>query len=88
MASRESLGLRWTLTSLESADAAVGTSSDCSLRLLRQANDIMIMTTKLTPNKIAAGNRYRAFSFDGTMKFEHHHCSQAQSPVAVPELDR
>jgi hypothetical protein len=36
------------------------------------------------PNKIAAGNRHRAFSFDGTMKFEHHHCSRAQSPVAVP----
>jgi len=40
------------------------------------------------PNKIAAGNRHRAFSFDGTMKFEHHPCSQAQSPVAVPELWR
>jgi hypothetical protein len=36
----------------------------------------------------AAGNRHRAFSFDGTMKFEHHPCSQAQSPVAVPELWR
>jgi len=25
------------------------------------------------PNKIAAGNRHRAFSFDQDMKFEHHH---------------
>jgi hypothetical protein len=25
---------------------------------------------------------------DGTMKFEHHPCSQRQSPVAVPELWR
>jgi len=39
-------------------------------------------------NKIAAGNRHRAFSFDRAMKFEYHHCSQAQSPVAVPELCR
>jgi hypothetical protein len=39
-------------------------------------------------NKIAAGNRHRAFSFDVAMKFEHHHCSQRQSPVAVPELWR
>jgi hypothetical protein len=30
----------------------------------------------------------RAFSFDGTVKFEYHHCRQAQSPVAVPELWR
>ena len=40
------------------------------------------------PNKIAAGNRHRAFSFDRTMRFGYHHCSQRQSPVAVPELDR
>jgi len=40
------------------------------------------------PNKIAAGNRHRAFSFDQTMKFEYHSCSQTQSPVAVPELWR
>jgi hypothetical protein len=33
----------------------------------------------------AAGNRHRFFSFDGTMKFEHHHHSQRQVPVAVPE---
>jgi len=42
----------------------------------------------IPPNKFAAGNRHRAFSFDGTMKFEYHHCSQRQSPVAVPELGR
>jgi len=42
----------------------------------------------LLANKIAAGNRHRAFSFDGAMKFGHHHCSQRQSPVAVPELWR
>jgi hypothetical protein len=40
------------------------------------------------PNKIAAGNRHRAFSFDRAMKFEYHHCSQRQAPVAVPELLR
>jgi len=40
------------------------------------------------PNKIAAGNRHRPFSFDGTMKFDHHYCSQRQAPVAVPELWR
>ena len=40
------------------------------------------------PNKGAAGNSHRPFSFDGAMKFEHHDCSRAQSPVAVPELDR
>jgi hypothetical protein len=40
------------------------------------------------PNKIAAGNRHRAFSYDRQMKFEHHHCSQRQAPVAVPELWR
>jgi len=39
-------------------------------------------------NKIAAGNRHRPFSFDGTMKFGHHHCSQRPAPVAVPELRR
>ena len=39
------------------------------------------------PNKGAAGNRHRAFSFDESMKFELHHCSQRQAPVAVPELD-
>jgi len=38
--------------------------------------------------KIAAGNRHRAFSFDRTMKFGYHHCSQRQIPVAVPELWR
>jgi hypothetical protein len=36
----------------------------------------------------AAGNRHRAFSFDRTMKFGHHHCSQRQPLVAVPELWR
>jgi hypothetical protein len=40
------------------------------------------------PNQIAAGNRHRAFSFDRAMKFGYHHCSRAQSPVAVPELWR
>jgi hypothetical protein len=43
---------------------------------------------KKQANKSAAGNSHRPFSFDGAMKFEHHHCSQAQSPVAVPELGR
>jgi hypothetical protein len=38
--------------------------------------------------KGAAGNSHRPFSFDGAMKFEHHICSQRQSPVAVPELGR
>jgi len=37
----------------------------------------------MSPNKIAAGNRHRAFSFDRTMKFEHHHCGQHQAPAAV-----
>ena len=46
----------------------------------------MITSSTVMANKIAAGNRHRAFSFDGTMNFGHHHCSQAQSPVAVPEL--
>ena len=46
------------------------------------------MAQKVDANKIAAGNRHRAFSFDETMKFEHHHCSQRQAPVAVPELRR
>jgi hypothetical protein len=40
------------------------------------------------PNKIAAGNSHRACQFDRFMKFDHHHCSQAQSPAAVPELGR
>jgi hypothetical protein len=40
------------------------------------------------PNKGAAGNSHRPFSFDEDMKFEYHHCSQAQSPVTVPELGR
>ena len=39
-------------------------------------------------NKIAAGSRHRPFSFDEAMKFGYQHCSQAQSPVAVPELGR
>jgi hypothetical protein len=38
--------------------------------------------------QVAAGNRHRAFSFDETMKCEHHPCSQRQAPVAVPELRR
>jgi hypothetical protein len=42
----------------------------------------------LGAQQIAAGNCHRAFSFDGAMKFEHHHCSQRQAPVAVPELWR
>ena len=42
----------------------------------------------LWPNKIVSGNRHRAFSFDGAMKFKHRPCNQRQSPVAVPELDR
>jgi hypothetical protein len=42
----------------------------------------------MQPNNGAAGNSHRACQFDGFMKFEHHHCSQAQSPVAVPELGR
>jgi hypothetical protein len=44
--------------------------------------------TDFSHSLIAAGNRHRAFSFDEAMKFGHHHCSQAQSPVAVPELGR
>jgi hypothetical protein len=39
-------------------------------------------------NKSAAGNSHRPCQFDQFMKFGHHHCSQAQSPVAVPELGR
>jgi len=39
-------------------------------------------------NNGAAANSHRPFSFDRAMKFEHHHCSQHQSPVAVPELER
>jgi hypothetical protein len=39
-------------------------------------------------NKIAAGNRHRAFSFDEAIKLGHHHFSQHQAPVAVPELWR
>jgi hypothetical protein len=42
----------------------------------------------MMPNKIAAGNRHRPFSFDEAMKLEHHHCSRRQSPAAVPELWR
>ena len=42
----------------------------------------------MTANKIAAGNRHRAYGFDRTMKLEYHHCSQRQPPVAVPELWR
>jgi len=42
----------------------------------------------MRPNKSAAGNRHRAFSFDEAMEFGHHHCSQCQTPVAVPELER
>ena len=48
----------------------------------------LVCVRDCTPNKIAAGNSHRACQFDGFMKFEHHHCSQAQSPVAVPELGR
>jgi hypothetical protein len=44
-----------------------------------------LFTNASTANKIAAGNRHLAFSFDGTMKLEHHHCSQRQVPVAAPE---
>src|SRR6516162_11092851 len=33
------------------------------------------------PNKIAAGNRHRAFSFDRAMKFGYHRCNQRQSTV-------
>jgi hypothetical protein len=40
------------------------------------------------PNKIAAADSHRPFSFDLNMKIEHHHCSQRQSPVTVPELWR
>jgi hypothetical protein len=43
---------------------------------------------QMTSKKIAAGNHHRAFSFDEAMKYEHHHCSQCQAPVAVPELWR
>jgi hypothetical protein len=42
----------------------------------------------MSPNKIAAGSRHRAFSFDEDMTFGHHPCSQRQAPVAVPELWR
>lgn len=46
------------------------------------------MGLTMAPNKIAAGNRHRAFSFDRAMKLGHHHCSQRRSQVAVPELWR
>lgn len=38
------------------------------------------------PNKIAAGNRHRAFQFDDFLKFGYYHCSQRQAPVAVAEF--
>jgi hypothetical protein len=46
------------------------------------------MVNDMGSNKGAAGNSHRPFSFDRDMKFGHHHCSRAQSPVAVPELGR
>jgi hypothetical protein len=38
------------------------------------------------PNKIAAANSHRPFSFDLDMKFEHHHSRLSPQPVAVAEL--
>ena len=46
------------------------------------------MAGNAPPNNGAAANSHRPISFDRAMKFGHHHCSQAQSPVAVPELWR
>ena len=37
------------------------------------------------PNKIAAANSHRAFSFDLNMKFAHHHSRLSPQPVAVAE---
>jgi hypothetical protein len=38
------------------------------------------------PNKIAAVNSHRAFSFDLNMRFGHHHSRLGPQPVAVAEL--
>lgn len=40
----------------------------------------------MPPNKIVAGNRYRAFQLDDFAKFLYPHCSQGRAPLAVPEL--
>lgn len=46
------------------------------MRIARQTPD----------NEIAASNRPGAIGFDRTLKCGHHHYSQRQVPVAVPEL--
>ena len=46
-----------------------------------------LQATATAPSAFA-GATARQVSFDGTMKFGYHHCSQAQFPVAVPELWR
>jgi hypothetical protein len=38
------------------------------------------------PNKIAAASSHRPFSFDLSMKFDHHHSRLSPEPVAVAEL--
>jgi len=40
-----------------------------------------------TPNKSAAANSHRPFSFDQTMKFGYHFALLSPPPVAVAELD-
>lgn len=41
----------------------------------------------MKPNKALQATA-TALAVDQFMKLERHHCSQAQSPVAVPELIR
>ena len=42
----------------------------------------------LLPNKSAAANSHRAFSFDRAMKFGYHFALLSPPPVAVAELER
>jgi len=41
-----------------------------------------------SPNKGAAANSHRPFSFDRAMKFEYHQALLSPPPVAVAELGR
>jgi len=43
-------------------------------------------TRGAAPNKIAAANSHRPFSFDADMEFEHHHSRLSPQPVAVAAL--
>jgi len=51
-------------------------------------NGANICGSKTPPNKGAAANSHRPFSFDEAMKFEYHSALLSPPPVAVAELGR